>query len=114
MEEYLVYHRELLAAADRIPIVTFGELVGGGMEYVEKLKNLLGRIPAELTMEEVKARVVAKLEDDSLDCNQTPDVKKGPDEAKEAIKREAQKIIEADGAFVEEATRLYNALCQRA
>ena len=32
-----------------------------------------------------------KLNDETLDCNQVADIKKGPDEAKEEIKREAKK-----------------------
>jgi hypothetical protein len=114
MEEYIIYHRQLLAVADRMPIVTFAELVGGGMDYVAKLGHLLGRTPADLTMEAAKSGVVAKLADRSLDCNQTPDVTKVPDEAKEAMKREAQQIILANPAFVEEAERLYRVLSDRA
>jgi hypothetical protein len=114
MQEYIVYHQQLLAVADRVPIVTFDQLVGEGTAYIEKVGDLIGRTPMEIGMAQAKERVVAKLEDRSLDCNQTPDVKKGPDEAKEAIKRVAQQLIRADADFMAESARLHRALCDRA
>jgi hypothetical protein len=114
MQEYIVYHQQLLTVAEQVPIVTFDELVGDSMGYVEKVRHLTGRAPIEITMAEAKEHVVAKLEDRSLDCNQVPDVKKGPDEAKDAIKREAQILITADDAFMTKALQLYGALEDRA
>ena len=114
MNEYLVYHKELLSVVDRVPIVTFEKLIEDGQSFVHKVGQLVDRGAEDLLMQQANEQVRAKLEDPSSQANQVPDTAKGPNEKKEALKRDALNLIQSDKNFITEATQLYRELASHA
>lgn len=114
MDEYLVYHKELLSVVNQVPIVTFDQLIKDGQPFVDKVGNLVDRGAEELLMQQANEKVRVKLEDPSSQANQVPDTAKGPNKEKEALKLDALKLIESDKEFFLEATQLYQDLASYA
>ena len=111
MYEYLIFHEEMLKQAKKIPIINFDDLIEDPLSYISKLENLLSVNRARnLKINEVIEIVSDKLNNVKLECNQSPGLMKGPNKAKENLKRQAKKILNKSITFKEKSYKLYEDL----